>query len=97
MFQPVTLSNSATNEIKKILAKKGIPEGYGLRLGVKGGGCGVSFKLGFDHKRDGDVEYFVQGIRVLVQKKETMFLVGKEVDFYDEVDGRGFAFVDKGN
>ena len=94
MFQPVSISSNAIKEVKKILTKKGIPEGYGLRIGVKGGGCGVSFKLGFDKRRDGDVAYYVDEVLVLIQKKETMFIVGKEVDFYDESEGRGFAFVD---
>ena len=95
MFQPVSISESAQKEIKVILDKKGIPEDYGLRVGVKGGGCGVTFNLGFDHKKEGDIEYDVNGIQVLIQKKETMFLVGKTIDFYDEADGRGFAFVDE--
>ena len=95
MFQPVSISDSAQREIKLILEKKGIPEDYGLRIGVKGGGCGVSFNLGFDHKKEGDVEYEVNGIQVLIQKKETMFLVGKTIEFYDEADGRGFAFVNE--
>lgn len=95
MFQPVSLSPDALTEVKHILAKKGIPEGYGLRVGVKGGGCGVAFNLGFDQKKEGDIEYQIDGVQVLIQKKETMFLVGKKIVFYDEADGRGFAFVDE--
>ncbi|MEQ9230566.1 MAG: iron-sulfur cluster assembly accessory protein, partial [Cyclobacteriaceae bacterium] len=93
MFEPVSISPAALKEIKNILENKGIPEGYGLRLGVKGGGCGVAFKLGFDKKKEDDIEYFVEDVQVLVRKQETMFLVGKKIEFYDEADGRGFAFV----
>lgn len=93
MFEPVSISPEAVAEIKNILAKKGIPAGYGLRVGVKGGGCGVAFKLGFDEPKEGDVKYTVDGVPVMIQKKETMFLVGKKIVFYDEADGRGFAFV----
>ena len=95
MFQPVTISKAATAEVKDILERKKIPENYGLRVGVKGVGCGVGFNLGFDHKRDGDIAYFWNGIQVFIQKKEIMFLVGKRIDFYDEADGRGFTFVDE--
>ena len=95
MLNPVSISSEAIEEIRNILTKKGIPEGYGLRLGVKGAGCGVGFKLGFDTKKEGDLEYFVEDIQVLVQKKETMFLVGKRIVFYNEADGRGFAFEDE--
>lgn len=94
MFAPVSISTEAIDEIKNILEKKGIPEGYGLRVGVKGGGCGVSFQLGFDQPKDGDIEYDVDGVPVMIQKRETMFLVGKRIDFYNQADGRGFAFVD---
>ena len=92
MTTPVSISSEAIKEIKNILKKKGIPTDYGLRLGVKGGGCGVAFKLGFDHEKEGDVIHFVDGIQILIQKKETMFLVGKRVNFYDGADGRGFLF-----
>ncbi len=92
MLEPVSITPEAIKEIKNILANKGIPTDYGLRLGVKGAGCGVAFKLGFDHKKEGDLEYFVDNIQVLIQKKETMFLVGKRIRFYDESDGRGFLF-----
>lgn len=94
MLNPVSITSEAIKEIKNILEHKGIPADYGLRLGVKGGGCRVTFKLGFDQKKPGDVEYFVETIRVLIQKKEAMFMVGKKISFYDEVGGRGFMFED---
>ena len=90
---PVEITNRALEEVKNILKNKGIPEGYGLRIATKGMGCGVGFKLGFDKKKETDDEYFVDGIQVLIQKREMMFLVGKKIEFYDETDGRGFVFV----
>jgi iron-sulfur cluster assembly protein len=96
MTTPVSITPEAIKEIKNILKNKGIPADYGLRLGVKGGGCGVSFKLGFDHEKEGDMTYVVDEIQILIQKKETMFLVGKKVSFYDEADGRGFIFEQEG-
>ena len=38
-FIPVTLSARAVEEIKAIMQRKAIPDGYGLRVGVRGGGC----------------------------------------------------------
>ena len=90
---PVEITNRALEEVKNILKNKGIPEGYGLRIATKGMGCGVGFKLGFDKKKETDDEYFVDGVQVLIQKREMMFLVGKKIEFYDETDGRGFVFV----
>jgi iron-sulfur cluster assembly protein len=91
---PITLSLKAIEEIKKIMEKKGIPADYGLRVGVRGGGCGVSMIIGFDKKKETDLAYTVSGIPVYVAKKDTLFLVGKEVDFYEGAEGRGFTFVD---
>ncbi len=49
---PVLLSPRAVEEVRKIMASKDIPEGYGLRVGVRGGGCsGMSYILGFDKMR----------------------------------------------
>jgi len=93
MKPPIEITDSALSEIKNILKNKGIPEEYGLRVGVRGAGCGVAFKLGFDKKKETDDEYFVEDVQVLIQKKEMMFLVGKKIEFYDESDGRGFVFV----
>lgn len=93
MKPPVEITDRALKEVKNILKNKGIPEGYGLRIATKGMGCGVGFKLGFDKKKDTDDEYLIDGVQILVQKKEMMFLVGKKIEFYDETDGRGFVFV----
>ncbi len=94
MNVPVQITEKARKEIKDIINNKKIPEGYGLRVGVKGGGCGVSFILGFDKQKDSDQSYDVDGIPVYIQKREMMFLIGKEVDFYEGSDARGFVFVD---
>jgi iron-sulfur cluster assembly protein len=93
MNEPVHITPKAQKEIKHIMANKNIPEGYGLRVGVKGGGCGVTFVLGFDKQKENDQAYDIAGIPVYIQKREMMFLLGKEVDFYDGADARGFVFV----
>jgi iron-sulfur cluster assembly protein len=96
-IQPVNLSAKAAEEVRKIMLSKNIPADYGLRLGVKGGGgCGgVSPIIGFDKKKDSDLSYTIEGITVYIDKKHTMYLIGKEVDFYEGSDARGFMFVDK--
>lgn len=93
MELPIEITDRALEEVQNILQNKGIPKDYGLRIGVKGAGCGVGFKLGFDKKKESDDEYRVGDIQVLIQKQEMMFLVGKKIEFYDEQDGRGFVFV----
>lgn len=93
---PIGLTARAAEEVQKIMKTKNIPVEYGLRLGVKGGGgCGgVSLIIGFDKQKPTDLSYTIEGIPVLVDKKHTMYLIGKEVDFYEGADAKGFMFVD---
>jgi iron-sulfur cluster assembly protein len=91
--QPIGLTARAAEEVKKIMQTKGIPVEYGLRLGIKGGGCGgVALIIGFDKQKTSDLAYLVEGIQVYVDKKHTMYLIGKEVDFYEGADAKGFLF-----
>lgn len=91
---PIKISDKALEEIKKTIAHKSIPAEYGLRVGVNGGGCaGVSYVLGFDKKGTGDAEYVLDNVPVYIAKKDMMFLIGMEVDFYEGNDARGFTFI----
>ena len=95
-IHPVSITDRACEEIRHIMRTKGIPEDYGLRVGIKGGGCGgMALMIGFDKRRDTDLYYIIDGIPVYVDKKHTMYLLGKQVDFVDEAEGRGFTFIDE--
>jgi iron-sulfur cluster assembly protein len=94
-LQPVSISAKAAEEIRKIMQTKNIPSDYALRIGVRGGGCsGVSLMIGFDKAKASDLQYEVEGIPVLVDKKHTMYIIGKQVDFHESSDARGFLFTD---
>ena len=94
-LRPIGLTARAAEEVRKIMQTKNIPSDYGLRVGVRGGGCGgVSLIIGFDKRKSSDLSYLEEGIDMLIDKKHTMFLLGKQVDFYDGADARGFMFVD---
>lgn len=94
-LQPVKLSARASEEVRKIMQTKNIPEGYGLRIGVRGGGgCGgAQLIIGFDKQKDSDLAYTVNNITVYVDKKHTMFVIGKEVDWVENETERGFTFL----
>ena len=90
---PIAMSEQAAEEIRKIMRTKKIPEGYGLRVGVRGGGCsGMSYVLGFDKKREHDKAFEVDGIRVYIDKRHGLYLMGTTVDYHDGLDARGFTF-----
>ncbi len=90
---PLTITQLALNQIALIKDTKNIPEGYGLRIGVRGSGCsGTSFVLGFDQKKDGDNEYLVEGIPVYIEKKQVLYVAGVELDYEDSEEVTGFIF-----
>lgn len=95
-IKPVKLSSKAVVEVRTIMQNKNIPAGYGLRIGMKGGGgcgAGMSYLIGFDKKKSTDLEYFEGDIPIYVEKKHMMYLIGLEVDFHEGTDARGFAFI----
>ncbi len=89
----IDLSDRAASEISKIMETKDIPEGYGLRVGVRGGGCsGMSYILGFDKKREHDIQFDIQGITVFMDKRQGLYLMGTAIDYQDGLNARGFTF-----
>ena len=92
----ILLTEKAANEIKKIVKEQGLPETETrLRVGVKGGGCsGFSYMLDLTEEPKGDMdeEMESQGVKILVDMKSGLYLDGTEIDFKDEVMGRGFVF-----
>jgi iron-sulfur cluster assembly protein len=87
------MTGKANSEILKIMAAKEIPEDYSLRVGVRGGGCsGMSYILGFDRQREQDLEFEVDGIAVVMDKRHGLYLMGTTLDYHDGLDARGFTF-----
>ena len=93
---PITLTETAAREIKKIIDDQKLPEAETrLRVGVKGGGCsGFSYMLDLteEPKTEADEEMESNGVKILVDMKSLLYLNGTEIDFKDEVMGRGFVF-----
>lgn len=90
---PIKLSPRAAQEIQNIIATKDIPEGYALRVGVRGGGCsGMSYVLGFDKQREHDATFEVDDITVYVDKRHGLYLMGTTIDYHDGLNARGFTF-----
>lgn len=91
----ILITPKAVSEIIKIKAQNNIPDTYGLRIGVKGGGCsGFTYTLGFDAEaRDTDHIYTVaDNVQVFIDAKSLFYLMGITLDFTDGLMGRGFQF-----
>ncbi len=92
-FTPVTLTENALIAVKKLLSEKELEEDFGLRVGVNGGGCsGMTYVLGFDKKQDNDQEFFIDGVKIYMNKSHGLYLLGTEVDYQDGLNARGFTF-----
>jgi iron-sulfur cluster assembly protein len=93
---PITLTEAAAREIKDIIQQQELnAESTRLRVGVKGGGCsGFSYMLDLteEPKAESDEEIESNGIKILCDMKSYLYLNGVEIDFKDEVMGRGFVF-----
>jgi iron-sulfur cluster assembly protein len=90
-----TLTESAKSQLDKLMAEAGCDPDYFLRVSVKGGGCsGLSYDLDFDNElKEGDTESEDQGIKLVIDKKSLLYLLGTHLDFSDGLNGKGFQFI----
>lgn len=90
---PVSLTERAAKQVRKIRDSEDLQEGLYLRVAVEGGGCsGLSYKLGFDIRTDEDELFDSQGLDIIVDPKHLMYLDGIVIDYPDGLDARGFTF-----
>src|SRR5690348_16972313 len=93
---PINLTERAAMEIKNIIKEQNLPDAETrLRVGVKGGGCsGFSYMLDLTEEAPGEMDEQLEsnGVKILVDMKSYLYLNGAEIDFKDEVMGRGFVF-----
>jgi iron-sulfur cluster assembly protein len=89
----LTLSTKAIKEIKYLLEFKELDDTYGIRVGVKGGGCsGYTYNLEFGKKHDSDVFMEQDGINIFTDPKSVSYINGTTLDYTDGLQGKGFSF-----
>jgi len=91
----IELTERAVEEIKSICDQQKLdPHDVYLKVGVKGGGCsGFSYILDLtEHKAENDEVWEKDGIQIICDPKSYLYLNGTQVDFKDELMGRGFVF-----
>ncbi len=90
---PITLTATALVQLTRLRTEQEVPEHYGLRVGVKGGGCsGFSYLLGFDEQKERDTVYDFDGVKILMDKAHSLYLIGMEIDWLEGLNNRGFVF-----
>ena len=91
----IEISENAGKQIKKMLAKNGLPPQGGLRVGVKAGGCsGFSYVFEWEPAPDATDQVFdgPDGARIFVDKKSYELLKGTVLDYDTSLISRGFIF-----
>jgi len=88
----IEVTNQAAAQIRTLLSEDGKLETHGLRMKVIGGGCsGLQYQLSFDDVvRDIDDEIEIDGVKVIVDEKSALYLVGSVLDFVDTLQESGF-------
>ena len=90
----VAISEKAAEKIKYFAARDGFTGNVGVRVAVKGGGCsGLTYDLDItDEELPTDKVVEQHGVKVMVDKKSYIYLVGTELEFSDGLNGKGFLF-----
>jgi iron-sulfur cluster assembly protein len=91
--QVMRLTDAAANRIKAILARADKPI-VGVRVGVKNGGCaGMSYTMEYaEHANPADEVVEDKGVRLLIDPKAVLFLLGTEMDFKTDKLSTQFVF-----
>ena len=91
----ISVTDKAKEEISSLLTEEGKTTDHNIRVSVKGGGCsGLMYDLAFDAEiKDADEVFEDKGIKILVDKKSLLYLLGTTLDFSDGLNGKGFQFV----
>ena len=90
----ISVTEKAADKIKFFAKKGGLEDEFGVKVGVKGGGCsGLLYTLSIE-KEAGPNDKVVDnnGVKVFIDKKSYIFLAGTELDFSDGLNGKGFVF-----
>jgi iron-sulfur cluster assembly protein len=90
----ITVSEEAKAHAQELIKAENKPADSFIRVGVEGGGCsGLSYKLEFDNvMKDGDQVFEDKGIKIVVDRKSFLYLVGTELQYSGGLNGKGFVF-----
>ena len=88
----IHVTEAAAAQIKRLLDSEGKTESHALRMKVVGGGCsGLQYQLSFDNQRkESDNLVEDNGVRVVIDEKSALYLVGTSLDYVDSLMESGF-------
>ena len=91
----IKVAETAKNKVSLLMKEEGFnPLTDYVRVGVKSGGCsGLSYELKFDNNFQTEDKLFEDNqIRILVDKKSLLYLVGTTLEYSGGLNGKGFIF-----
>lgn len=91
----IKVDSSAKEKVAVLMKEEGFnPEVAYVRVGVKSGGCsGLSYDLKFDANQQEDDRLFEDNdVRIVVDKKSLLYLVGTTLEYSGGLNGKGFVF-----
>ncbi|QLG45353.1 HesB/IscA family protein [Costertonia aggregata] len=91
----IQVSETAKQKVINLMTEEGFDatKDY-VRVGVKSGGCsGLSYELNFDNKtQESDKVFEDNDVRIIVDKKSFLYLVGTVLEYSGGLNGKGFVF-----
>ena len=91
----IKVADTAKNQVSKLMKMDGFsPSKDFIRVCVKSFGCsGLSYELNFDkNKLDNDKVFEHNGIKIVVDKKSFLYLIGTTLEYSGGLNGKGFIF-----
>ena len=91
----IKVSDKAKIEVQKLMKADGFDSSSDyVRVGVKSGGCsGLSYDLKFDNLMSGeDKVYEDNEVKIIVDNKSFLYLIGTTLEFSGGLNGKGFVF-----
>ena len=89
----IEVTDLARNTANRMMSEEGKDDLF-IRVGVEGGGCsGLMYQLTFDSNiKETDKVFDSNGVKVVVDKKSFLYLVGTTLDYSGGLNGKGFIF-----
>lgn len=91
----IEVTEKAKDRIIELRKQESKTNEHNIRVAVRGGGCsGLMYDLIFDQETKPEDQIFEDnGIKILVDKKSLLYLLGTKLDFSDGLNGKGFQFI----
>ncbi len=88
----IEVTDAAAERIRELLEKENKLATHSLRMKVVGGGCsGLRYELAFhDRLNEADSVINTHGVKIVVDEKSALYLMGTTLDFVDSLNETGF-------